>query len=68
MTNSTPPNIIEARAKCTAKVIDNHGIITTESCVTKKPLIDRGGSSDGERDYYECPDCGKQITIDYREN
>lgn len=53
---------------CTAKVHWNGGYITTESCTTKKPLIDDGGSSDGERDYYICPDCRKSITIDYREN
>ena len=29
---------------------------------------DGSESSDGERDYYICPDCGKNITIDYREN
>ncbi|BEP44094.1 hypothetical protein [Variovorax sp. V15] len=54
--------------KCTAKVHWNGGYITTESCTTKRSLIDNGGSSDGERDYYVCPDCGKNITIDYREN
>lgn len=54
--------------KCTAKVRCLNGRITTESCTTKRPLIDDGGSSDGERDYYICPDCGKNITIDYREN
>lgn len=53
---------------CRAKVICDGGRITTKSCTTGGPLIDRGESSDGERDYYECPDCGKQITIDYREN
>jgi hypothetical protein len=54
--------------KCTALVSCIDGIITTKSCTTGQPLIDKGGSSDGERDYYECPDCGKAITIDYREN
>jgi hypothetical protein len=54
--------------KCTAKVHCVNGRITTESCTTKKPLIDDGESSDGERDYYICPDCCKNITIDYREN
>jgi hypothetical protein len=53
---------------CTARVNCDNGIITTRSCTTQRPLIDKGGSSDGERDYYECPDCGKSITIDYREN
>ena len=53
---------------CTAEVHCINGRITTESCTTKLPMIDEGGSSDGERDYYRCPDCGKSITIDYREN
>lgn len=53
---------------CTALVSCDNGRITTKSCTTGKPLIDKGGSTDGERDYYECPDCGKRITIDYREN
>jgi len=53
---------------CTAQVRCDGGRITTESCTTRRPLIDDGGSSDGERDYYICPDCGKNITIDYREN
>lgn len=54
--------------KCTAMVHCINGRITTESCKTKKPLIDKGGSYDGNRDYYQCPDCGKSITIDYTEN
>jgi hypothetical protein len=53
---------------CTALVRCNNGHITTQSCTTKQPLIDMGESDDGERDYYRCPDCGKNITIDYREN
>lgn len=53
---------------CTGQVRCDNGRITTESCTTKQPLIDTGGSSDGERDYYRCPDCGKNITVDYREN
>lgn len=56
------------QSKCTAVVMCDHGVITTQSCATKLPLIDKGSSSDGERDYYECPDCGKYIVIDYREN
>lgn len=55
-------------ANCTAMVRCNGGRITTESCTTRRPLIDDGGSSDGERDYYICPDCRKSITVDYREN
>lgn len=54
--------------KCTARVECVNGRITTKSCKTGIPLIDKGGSSDGERDYYTCPDCGKYIVIDYREN
>lgn len=54
--------------KCTAVVLCEAGRISTQSCTTKRPLIDDGESSDGERDYYICPDCGKNITIDYREN
>lgn len=54
--------------QCTAKVLINNGVITTRSCKTKVPLLDKGSSSDGDRDYYMCPDCGKNITIDYREN
>jgi len=54
--------------KCTAIVNCTNGRITTNSCTTGQPLIDKGESSDGERDYYQCPDCGKSITIDYREN
>lgn len=54
--------------KCTAQVRCINGRITTESCTTKAPLISNGESSDGERDYYICPDCRKDITIDYREN
>lgn len=58
-----------ARAEnCTAIVNCDKGIITTESCTTKQPLIDCGSNSDGSKDYYECPDCGKHITIDYTEN
>lgn len=56
------------KERCTALVECNNGRITTTSCVTNRPLIDNGGSSDGERDYYTCPDCGKNIVIDYREN
>jgi hypothetical protein len=55
-------------SKCTAKVYNNNGYITTESCVSKSKLIDKRSSSDGERDYYSCPDCGKEIVIDYNEN
>lgn len=54
--------------KCTARINYNKGVITTESCKTKKPLIDLGSDTSGDRDYYRCPDCGKHITIDYREN
>ena len=54
--------------KCTAKIINRYGSITTASCRTGKPLIDAGESSDGEEDYYTCPDCGKFITVNYREN
>jgi hypothetical protein len=52
---------------CTARVRDNHGYITTESCTTKRPLIDKGGCSTGCCDYYECPDCGKHIKVCYEE-
>lgn len=54
--------------RCTALVTCLNGIIKTESCKTKQPLIDRGSNSDGSIDYYECPDCGKHIAIDYTEN
>ena len=54
--------------KCTARVRCANGLVTTESCITKAPLISNGESSDGERDYYICPDCRKDITINYREN
>lgn len=73
-TDRTGPGTTHAQAKrvapnnCTASVDCTHGLIVTKSCVTGRPLIDRGESSDGERDFYECPDCGKNITIDYREN
>jgi hypothetical protein len=52
---------------CTAKVRCIKGIITTTSCQTGIPLIDKGGNSDGDCDYYECPDCGKFIKICYEE-
>lgn len=55
-------------SECTAIVDCTNGIITTESCKTKQPLIDKGSSYDGAKDYYKCPDCGKNITIDYTEN
>ena len=64
MTDTTKPD----QKKCTALVICDNGHITTKSCTTGVPLIDEGGSSDGERDYYRCPDCSKYITIDYGEN
>ena len=54
--------------QCNALVTIQNGIIKTESCQTKQYLVDLGSSSDGERDYYRCPDCGQRITIDYREN
>lgn len=57
-----------AEHRCTAKVRCVGGIISTESCTTKNSLIDLGSNSDGDRDYYRCPDCHKHITIDYREN
>lgn len=67
--SQTPPAVEKPHpSKCTAKVCNNSGYITTESCTTHQPLINKGSSHDGECDYYECPDCGKSITADYREN
>ena len=53
--------------KCTAKVEIKGGIVRTESCKTRIPLIDDGGSPSGDRDDYVCPDCGKRISIYYNE-
>jgi hypothetical protein len=60
--------LTEDQKNCRANVDCVGGIITTKSRKTGIPLIDAGGSSDGECDYYTCPDCGKYIVIDYNEN
>lgn len=51
--------------RCKAWVDCTNGIVTTGSCQTKRPLIDRGGCSEGCCDYYECPDCGYRFTVEY---
>ena len=56
----------EDQKNCTAQLIWNSGAgnsYRTESCKTKQPLIDDGGNSEGDRDDFICPDCGKQISI-----
>jgi len=50
---------------CTATVDCTNGFITTKSCKTQRSLIDDGGSVEGDRDDYICPDCGKHIRIYY---
>jgi hypothetical protein len=65
--NSTVSAIKPRPEDCTAKVSCINGHITTKSCTTFVPLIDKGGCSDGCCDYYECPDCGKYIKICYED-
>jgi hypothetical protein len=41
------------------------GVVTTRSCQTGRPLEDIGGCSEGCCDDFRCPDCGKEIRIEW---
>jgi DNA-directed RNA polymerase subunit RPC12/RpoP len=54
----------EPKLRCSGGITWGKGnSFTTQSCKTKSPLIDIGGNSLGDKDYYKCPDCGEKIII-----
>lgn len=53
------------KIKCTAYAEINHGVVSTHSCTTGRPLIDRGSCNEGCCDDYECTDCGHRFRVEW---
>lgn len=62
---SEPRTATPVPQKCTAEVNCTNGIIRTKSCRTGRELLRTGESPEGDRDDYQCPDCGRAFSVYY---